>query len=178
MRPRTTQATTAATLSDAHMPGPLIYLFEDDASLQRLLDEVLREELGATVVVCSGLTSIREQSLARVPDLIVADFWGTSQLHLADDERAQISALGQVAPLVLVSARRWAENITPDELGVAALVGKPLELDEFVEVLRQALAAGRRGLTPGDLTPGEVADEQAEQLPPREALSVYFLPAP
>ena len=71
-----------------------------------------------------------------------------------------------------VSARRWAEDATPDELGVAALVGKPLEIDEFVEVLRQALA-GRAGLAPDEL-----AAEQAETLPPREALSVYFLPLP
>jgi DNA-binding response OmpR family regulator len=154
------------------MRQPLIYLFEDDASLQRLLDEVLREDLGATVVLCTGLASIREQSAARVPDLIVADFWGTSQLELADEERAQISALGQVAPLVLVSARRWAEDSTPDELGVAAVVGKPLEIDEFVEVLRQALAS-----RPGPTT-SELDAEQAEQLPPREALSVYFLPLP
>ena len=154
------------------MGEPLIYLFEDDASLQRLLDEILREDLGARVVVCSGLANIRERSAERVPDLIVADFWGTSQLKLADEERAQISALGRVAPLVLVAARRWAEDATPDELGVAALVGKPLEIDEFVEVLRQALA-GRAGLAPDEL-----AAEQAETLPPREALSVYFLPLP
>ena len=146
----------------------LIYLFEDDASLQGLLLEVLRDELGAQVVVCAQLEDIHALCRQRVPDAIVADFWGSSQLALSEAERAQIQNLGTVAPLILVSARRWVADTTSDELGAAALVSKPIEIDDFVELVRQALADG------SGLAADELADQQAEPLPPREALSVYF----
>ena len=154
------------------MRQALIYLFEDDASLQGLLHEVLRDELGAQVVVCSKLADLHDHSRQRVPDAIVADFWGSSQLALSEAERAQIQNLGTVAPLILVSARRWVADTTSDELGAAALVSKPIEIDDFVELVRQALADG------SGLAADELADQQAEPLPPREALSVYFFSFP
>jgi DNA-binding NtrC family response regulator len=118
--------------------------------------------MGASVTLCSGLADIRARSKEQPPDAIVADFWGTSHLALSEEERRQIAALGQLAPLVLVSARRWAQDAEPADLGLAGLVPKPLEIDDFLDVLRQAIATS----------------EHAESLPPREALSVFFLAGP
>src|SRR3979490_412232 len=87
---------------------PLVYLFEDDDSLRELLVEVLHDEIGAEVEICAGIAAVREQCAVRRPDLIVADFWGSSHLQLDDVERAEINAIAALAPTVLVSARNWA----------------------------------------------------------------------
>ena len=139
---------------------PLVYLFEDDVSLRQLLTELLTEELAATVQTCADLADIVAHCTTKAPDAIVADFWGASHTALADEERAQIQALAERAPLVLVSARRWAQDADVAELGVAGLVSKPLEISEFIDVLHEAMRPRA---------------DQAANLPPREALSVFFL---
>ncbi len=142
---------------------PNIYLFEDDDSLRALLVELLHDELDATVSVCHSLAELQQQCAATPPALIVADFWGASNLQLADAERSEISSLAAIAPLVLVSARNWALDAQATELGVVALMPKPLDIEGFLEVLRTALS---------NATP---TGEQAESLPPHDALSVFVL---
>lgn len=141
---------------------PFVYLFEDDDSLRELLTEVLREELGAEVGVCASIALVREQCALRRPDMIVADFWGTSHLRLAEDERSEISALAALAPTVLVSARNWVVDADSADLGVAGLVTKPLDINRLIDLLRETLDANR-GI------------EDAVELPPRESMSVFIL---
>jgi DNA-binding NtrC family response regulator len=148
-----------------------IYLFEDDADLRALLLEILQTELGANAVVCKSLAEVLRLSASTPPDLIVADFWGASQLKLTDPEREQVAALGKIAPTVLVSARQWALDAGPAELGLAAVVHKPLDVHAFVNLLRRMLLPSDEGLSLDAL-----ADEDATQLPKRDALSVLVLP--
>jgi DNA-binding NtrC family response regulator len=153
---------------------PRIYLFEDEESLRDLLRELLQDELDADVVGCSSFGELKRQCEAGAPDLILADFWGTSYAHLADDERDQIRKLGEIAPMVLVSARQWAQATPSAELGLAALVAKPLDLGNFIEVVRGALQTRPvQGLSEAELT-----QEQATNLPPHEALSVFVWSSP
>src|ERR1700694_1953613 len=120
--------------------APLIYLLEDDVSLRELLAEVLREELDARLEACATIVELQHHCARGKPDLIVADFWGTSHLTLDEAERSEINALAAIAPVVLVSARNWALDVTASELGLVALLAKPLDIDLFVAVLRTALA--------------------------------------
>jgi DNA-binding response OmpR family regulator len=120
--------------------APLVYLLEDDDSLRDLLAEVLRDEVGARLEVCATIAELHAHCAAVKPDLIVADFWGTSHLVLDEAERAEISALAAIAPVVLVSARNWAQDARASELGLVALLAKPLDLEGFVVVVRTALA--------------------------------------
>jgi len=121
--------------------APLIYLLEDDGSLRELLAEVLREELGARLEACATMVELQGHCATRRPALIVADFWGTSHLTLDEGERSEITALTAIAPVVLVSARNWALDAQASDLGLVALLTKPLDIDRFVRVLRAALAA-------------------------------------
>jgi DNA-binding NtrC family response regulator len=120
---------------------PLIYLLEDDASLRELLAEVLRDEVGAQLEACTTMVELQAHCATRKPDLIVADFWGTSHLSLDAAERSEICALATIAPLILVSGRNWALDVQATELGMVALLSKPLDIDGFVVLLRTALAA-------------------------------------
>ncbi len=121
--------------------APCVYLLEDDPNLRELLAEVVRDDLGAELEACTTIGDLQAHCTARTPDLIVADFWGTSHLYLHDDERCEISALAAIAPPVLVSARHWALGVNPSDLGIVALLPKPVEIEKFVDVLRTALAA-------------------------------------
>jgi DNA-binding response OmpR family regulator len=119
---------------------PTIYLFEDDDGLRNLLIELLHDELQAHVDVVQSMPELLRLCEAEPPDLVVADFWGTSHLTLSDEERAQIVALGATAPTVLVSARQWAQEAAPSDLGLAAMVTKPIDIDVFARVLRHTLS--------------------------------------
>jgi DNA-binding response OmpR family regulator len=119
----------------------VIYLLEDDTSLRELLAEVLREDLDARLEVCATMAELQGHCATMTPDLIVADFWGTSHLTLDDAERSEITALAAIAPVVLVSARNWALDAQASDLGLVALLTKPLDIDRFIAVLRAALAA-------------------------------------
>ncbi|MGI9148965.1 MAG: hypothetical protein ACR2IK_20855 [Chloroflexota bacterium] len=119
--------------------APLIYLLEDDSSLRELMCEVLREELDARLEACATMAQLLAHCTTSTPDLIVADFWGASHLTLNDVERSEICALAAIAPLVLVSARNWALDMNATELGLAALLPKPLDLEGFVSALQTAL---------------------------------------
>jgi DNA-binding response OmpR family regulator len=121
--------------------SPRIYLLEDDGSLRDLLAEVLREELGAQIEACGTMIELLGHCAVARPDLIVADFWGTSHLRLDDAERSEIRALAAIAPVVLVSARNWTVDEHATELGLVAVLPKPLDIDGFVVVLRNALGA-------------------------------------
>ena len=119
----------------------VIYLLEDDTSLRELLAEVLREDLDARLEVCATMAELQRHCATMTPDLIVADFWGTSHLTLDDAERSEITALAAIAPVVLVSARNWALDAQASDLGLVALLTKPLDIDRLIAVLRAALAA-------------------------------------
>jgi DNA-binding NtrC family response regulator len=143
-----------------------IYLFEDDAGLRSLLVELLQDELAAEVVACTSLSELKRRCAEQRPDLIVADFWGTSHLTLDDTERSEITELAATAPLVMVSARNWALDVDANELGVAAMVPKPLEIERFASVVRETLA---------DTTRAVVAEDEVRELPGRETMSVFLL---
>jgi DNA-binding NtrC family response regulator len=126
------------------MAPRFIYLLEDDSSLRGLLAEVLHEELGAHLEACATMAELQTHCATRKPDLIVADFWGSSHLTLAEAERSEITALAAIAPVVLVSARNWAQDAQASDFGLAALLVKPLDIDRFVGVARAALATAPR----------------------------------
>jgi DNA-binding NtrC family response regulator len=152
--------------------APLIYLFEDDATLRELLTEVVRDELAGEVVSFASVAELRERCVDGRPDLIVADFWGASHLTLADAERSEVSELAALAPLILVSARAWARDVDNSELGLVALVPKPLDMDGFLKVLHAALEGA------GQPDPDAEAAEQAVALPPRDTLNVFIFGSP
>ena len=134
-----------------------IYLFEDDTSLRGLLVELLRDELGAEVQACTNMRELRQCCVERRPDLIVADFWGTSHLELDGTERSEIVELAAIAPLILVSARNWALGAEADDLGVAALLPKPLDIERFAAVVHSTLASAASRPKGGAATPGRDA---------------------
>jgi DNA-binding NtrC family response regulator len=118
-----------------------VLLLEDDAAFSAILVEFLAGE-GFDVAACDSYTSLREALDAANRPIVVADFWGASQATLSACERDQIRELGGFTPTVLLTARAWASAASADELNVACILPKPVDLDELVARVLRCLHSG------------------------------------
>jgi two-component system nitrogen regulation response regulator GlnG len=116
-----------------------VLLLEDDLALRSLLHEALAGE-GFEVRPCETFEEIRGAAADQAGDLVVADFWGGSQRILPDGERQQIHELCSFLPVVLLTGRTWAAEVSAHELGACALIRKPFDLDNLLETVELALA--------------------------------------
>jgi DNA-binding NtrC family response regulator len=115
-----------------------VLLLEDDATLSEVLTELLGSE-GFEVGACDSFHSLRAELDAADRPIVVADFWGASHAELSPCERDQIRELGGLTPTVLLTGRAWAAAATADELNVACVLLKPVDLDELVTQVHRCL---------------------------------------
>ncbi len=115
-----------------------VLLLEDDLALRSLLCEALAGE-GFDVRPCETFAEMRHAAAQRAGDLVVADFWGDSQRTLPDGERQEIHELCSFLPVVLLTGRTWAAEISAQELGARALIRKPFDLDHLLDTVEHAL---------------------------------------
>ncbi len=115
-----------------------VVILEDDVALRGLLQEVLQLE-DFEVTVCDSFQQVLEVARDQRADLIVADFWGGPQRSLSDTGRQQIRELGRLLPVILVTGRTWATEITAEELGARALMRKPFDLEDLLKAIDAGL---------------------------------------
>jgi two-component system nitrogen regulation response regulator GlnG len=115
-----------------------VLLLEDDGALRGLLQEALTME-GFEVTTCDTFQEIRDAAQKHAADIVVADFWGGSQRTLPESERQEILQLGSFLPVVLLTGRTWAADITAGELGARAVIRKPFDLDNLLTAIDTAL---------------------------------------
>jgi DNA-binding response OmpR family regulator len=115
-----------------------VLLLEDDRALRGLLQEALTME-GFEVTTCDTFQEIRDAAQKHAADIVVADFWGGSQRTLPESERQEILQLGSFLPVVLLTGRTWAADITAGELGARAVIRKPFDLDNLLAAIDTAL---------------------------------------
>jgi two-component system, NtrC family, nitrogen regulation response regulator GlnG len=120
------------------LTGRRALLLEDDVALRELLLEALSGE-GFDVRSCSSFQEIRDAAAAGEADIVVADFWGGSQRTLPDSERQEIRELASYLPVVLLTGRTWAAETSAEELGARALIRKPFDLDELLQIIEAAV---------------------------------------
>ncbi len=119
-----------------------VLLLQDDPALRGLLQEALETE-DFEVLVCDAYRHICDAAAAGLGDVIVADFWGKAQRTLGDLERQEIAALSRLLPMVLLTGRSWAVDVTAEELGARALMRKPFDLDVLIGAIQAALDGAR-----------------------------------
>jgi DNA-binding response OmpR family regulator len=119
-----------------------VLVIESDPAIAALLAEILADEGHAAAgdaTMAGGLA----RAQAGPWDACVTDgFWpdvdAASRAYLAD--------LGSCCPVILLSARDWARDARPADLGVAAVVPKPFDLDDLLDALETVTHA--RTVTP------------------------------
>lgn len=119
-----------------------LLLLEDDQALRDLLIETLAEEgFRVTLVETFGaLVAAADVAEVERPSVVVADFWGTSHRALSPTDRAEIRRLAALVPVVLLTGRTWAERADVADLGVAALVRKPFDVEHLLQTVRRVAA--------------------------------------
>lgn len=117
-----------------------VLVLEDDIALRGLLQEVLQLE-DFEVTVCDTFEQVREAAAGGRGDMIVADFWGGPQRSLTDAGRRQIRELAQLLPIVLLTGRTWAAELSAQELGAVGLMRKPFDLDELLRAIDKGLSS-------------------------------------
>lgn len=120
------------------MSNDRVLLLEDDLALRGLLIEALEAEQ-YVVLACESFEQLNTAAAAHDADVVVADFWGSGQRTLSDHDRRQIRELGELLPVVLLTGRSWAADLTADELGARALIRKPFDLDHLLATLEDVL---------------------------------------
>jgi DNA-binding response OmpR family regulator len=123
-------------------PGRVL-LLEDEAALREVLAEALLGE-GYQVETSRTFAELYRAAAERRGDLALADFWGPSQLVLTDEDLAQLARLTRLLPVVLMTARCWADALTAEQLGALALVRKPFELEELLATVGVAVRESPR----------------------------------
>ncbi len=115
-----------------------VLLLEDDLALRGLLQEALTFE-DFEVSTRDSFDGLRAVAEAGAADVIIADFWGPAQHALDETARSQMRELARLVPVVLLTGRSWAANVTPEELGVDAIIRKPFDLNDLLDTVGQIL---------------------------------------
>jgi two-component system nitrogen regulation response regulator GlnG len=114
-------------------------LLEDDPALRDLLVEALIGE-GLDIRTLATFAEVRDAVMRGETDVVVADFWGSSQTTLLDGDREDIRELASHAPVILLTGRSWAADVTAHELGTRAVIRKPFDLDGLIQTVEDAIA--------------------------------------
>jgi two-component system, NtrC family, nitrogen regulation response regulator GlnG len=121
------------------MPSRRALLLEDDLALRDLLLEAFAGE-DIDVRTCETFPEVREAAARGEADVVIADFWGGSQRTLHESDRDDIRELGSYLPVILLTGRTWAAELTAEELGAHALIRKPFDLDDLLRTAHAAVA--------------------------------------
>lgn len=117
----------------AHEPLRVL-LAEDDPVLAQVLLELLAEEGHSTTHV-QNMHEAQHLVAAEPWDVLLTDGSDSPASELSDEERARLRALGAYTAVVVQTGRAWAKNIAPADLGVAAILNKPYDLDLLLQTL-------------------------------------------
>jgi two-component system OmpR family response regulator len=108
-----------------------VLVIESDASLGSLLTELLADEghaVDGVMTMADGLARVSAEPW----DACVTDgFWP----QVVAETRAYLADLASRCPVVLLSGRDWARHARPADLGVAAVVPKPFDLEDLLGAL-------------------------------------------
>lgn len=122
-----------------------ILLIDDDPVLLEVLSDILRFRLGALVETCESALAALERLSTDTYDVIVSDLKMPRMDGLIFV--AKLQAIQPHIPTILITGHgddRFAERAR--NAGAYALVGKPIDRDQFVALLREVLqtTAARR----------------------------------
>jgi DNA-binding response OmpR family regulator len=126
-------------LTVSHAGAPRVLLIEPNAALRSALVTVLDAE-HYQVEPCQSLEQVLVRTAEASP-VIALVAWQSMEGLLAEEHRHHLVDLSNRLRLVLMVPRRWLRLLERTDLGVAVagLVPKPVEAEELLGALKQAL---------------------------------------
>jgi two-component system nitrogen regulation response regulator NtrX len=120
-----------------------ILVVDDEESILRCLEGVLRDEGYEVVVAGSGEEALEKVEVEH-PDAVLLDVWlpGIDGMETLECLRARLPGL----PVVMMSGHGTIETaVQATRLGAYDFIEKPLNLDKVLLALDNALKVGRPG---------------------------------
>ncbi len=120
------------------MGNPNILLVEDDPSVAQVICSALESE-GMNIVSCSSVDERNHQLSNKKFDLLITDVG----LGEADglETLGAVKAISPEIPIIVISARNTLDTaVRASETGAFEYFPKPFDLDELIEVVRQAIS--------------------------------------
>ncbi len=112
-----------------------ILVAEDDPSLAALEAELLAAE-GYSVTLAPTPDRAYELARAQSWGAVLVDTFGRRHAELEAADRSFFRAMAASGPVIVVSARSGIARLRPAELGVAAIVPKPFDVDHLLDTIR------------------------------------------
>ena len=120
------------------MPGRVL-LVEPDTALAEVLVQVLNE-VGYDCLRCRSVVDVGAAATGQRGELAILDTLHVPGL-LAEEHRYALAMLSRVVPLVLLVDDRSQGDLLAEDLGVAAVLTKPFDLDRLQQAVEVASAA-------------------------------------
>jgi DNA-binding response OmpR family regulator len=114
-----------------------ILVVEDDLSIATLLIDLLAGE-GHTATHAATPEATRKLHQQEAWDRYLVDLFSQSYDKPSPEDMALLKELSSKAPVIVVTARSWAAQTRPEELGVAAIIRKPYDVEELLAAVQAA----------------------------------------
>jgi DNA-binding response OmpR family regulator len=122
-------------MTDRH----LALLFEDDPAIRDLVTDVLHDA-GFEVHAYRSAKDVDPTTLDLSSALVILDGWGSVVGDITVEERDGLRAFGALVPTILMTARHWATGMLPADLGIARILPKPVDLDDFDRAVQELVS--------------------------------------
>lgn len=117
-----------------------ILIAEDDNVLAGVIVEALSEE-GYEPTRAATQEDAQRLAEEQAWDVIILDGFGSSYTEAGPRELALLASFTRHAPVILTTGRSWSRDIDPAKLGLAAVLPKPYDLGDLLDVIGRAASA-------------------------------------
>jgi len=126
---------------------PLIVIVDDEASIRRSLEGVLKDEGFSVIVAEDGESAIRILMTSR-PNLVLLDIWMPGMDGI--ETLKKIREIHPTLPVVMISGHATISTaVAATRLGASDFLEKPLDLSATIQVVRRALVINNSDQPPG-----------------------------
>jgi DNA-binding response OmpR family regulator len=132
---------------------PLVLIVEDEPDILMLLRVVIEMNGYDAALAADGSTAL-ERLDAEKPDLVLLDL----MLPVMDGWTvlAEMRSRPDPPPVIICSAARSARDVeVAEERGAAAVLWKPLDMDQLLETIDRSLAVRAQATAPGTHQAGD-----------------------
>ncbi len=118
------------------MTAPLVLVVEDDPDVREALTVVLRDAGYGIRLAMDGIEAMEALREGLRPSAILLDLMmpGMNGFEFREEQRAD-PAIADI-PVIVITATRWTER-TAFQIGAAACVPKPAQVDDLIAAVRR-----------------------------------------
>jgi len=141
------------------MPSQVLF-YGPHADLRDILDQVLVGCEVGTLQAYPTFLDLYSAAFRGLGDLAIVDSLG-SHIGLYPDEREALAAVGKALPTIYMTAHTWVMRLAPADLGVAAIILKPFDIEVLLATVERALPQRRIVATSKAAPPRAVGNESS-----------------